>query len=244
MLGYCYGMFKTNILAVERYPHLLCFSYKWAGEKKVHSVALPDFKKLYQQDRYDDYEVVKALHKLLDEADIVVGHNANGFDNKVSNARFLVHGLTPPSPYKSIDTLSVARSKARFSSNKLDLLGQQLSLGRKTKDTYATIWMDCLQGVEAAWKKMVKYCNQDVLLLEQLYYRLRPYITNHPNLATMSQLDWTCPRCLSDTINQRGYRYNNTTVAKRYRCMTCGAWFSERMADKDEFIKPQFVNFN
>ena len=45
----------------------------------------------------------------LDEADIVVAHNAKKFDNRVAAARFMYHGFLPPSPFKTVDTPLAAR---------------------------------------------------------------------------------------------------------------------------------------
>jgi len=63
--------------------------------------------------------VVRVLRDLIDEADVVVAHNANGFDNKIAMARILSHGLTPPSPFVSVDTLITARRVFKFGANSL-----------------------------------------------------------------------------------------------------------------------------
>lgn len=244
MLAWAYGMYDTNILEVEQYPYILCFSYQWLDEKKVHSVSLPDFPARYRKDPTDDLDIVKALHRLLDEADVVIAHNANGFDNKVSNARFLVHNLAPPSPFKSVDTLAVARSKAKFSSNKLDLLGQQLDLGRKTNETHGSLWRACVDGDKRAWSKMVKYCEQDVRLLIDLYNRFLPYMTNHPNLATISQKEDVCPKCGGSRLHSRGTRATTTAIHRRFQCQDCGGWCAERISDKEEFVRPTYVNYS
>lgn len=244
MLAWAYGMFDTNLLEVEQYPYIMCFSYRWLHEKKVHSVALTDFPARFKKDQTDDLDVVKILHRLLDEADVVIAHNANGFDNKVSNARFLVHNLAPPSPFKTVDTLTVARSKARFSSNKLDLLGQQLHLGRKTAETHGSLWKACVNGDLRAWAKMVKYCEQDVKLLVELYYRFLPYISNHPNMGMLSQREDVCPKCGSKRLHGRGTRSTNTMTYHRFQCRDCKGWCSDRASEKEEFIRPTYVNYN
>lgn len=244
MLAWVYGMYQTNVIEVEQYPYILCFSYRWLDEKKIHSHSLVDYPARYKKDDTDDYDVVKELHSLLDEADIVVAHNANGFDNKVANARFLAHNLSPPSPYKTVDTLSVARSRAKFSSNKLDLLGQQLHLGRKTKETHGSLWRACIDGDSKAWAKMVKYCEQDVKLLVSLYERLLPYINNHPNIAVISGREDACPRCGGRRIHSRGTRSTNAKTYRRFQCYDCGAWLSERTSDKEEFTSSTYVNYS
>lgn len=240
MLGWTYGMFQTNVIEVERNPYILCFSYMWYGNGKgsIRTVSMPDFK-LYKKEPHNDYEVVKKLRGLLDEADIVIAHNANGFDNKVSSGRFLFHGLTPPSPYKTVDTLTVARSKFKLWSNSLDNLGKQLSFGQKTQEKHGQLWKGCVEGEKDAWKKMSKYCKQDVWMLHQLYELERPFITNHPNLANYMEND-VCPKCGSKKLQYRGYQKTNVATYHRVQCQDCGGWSRERI--KDEYAdKPMFV---
>ena len=77
---------------------MLSFSYKWLGERKTISVG---------RNNFSEEALVLRLRQLFDEADIVVAHNGNSFDIKMRNAKFIEFGLTPPSPYKSIDTTLV-----------------------------------------------------------------------------------------------------------------------------------------
>ena len=243
MLGWVYGTYNTNVIKVEQHSYLMCFSYRWLNSKKTNNIALIDFPARFKKDSKDDYDVVRELHSLLNEADIVIAHNATGFDNKVATGRFITHNMRPPSPYRTIDTLTVARSKAKFSSNKLDILGQQLQLGRKSKETHGQLWQDCLQGDQRAWKKMIKYNNQDVDLLLALYKRFLPYISNHPNLGVITQREG-CPKCGGRKLHSRGQRYTNTGMYRRLQCMDCGGWCAERLSDKDEYEKPMYVNYN
>lgn len=246
MLTWTYGLYNTNVIEVERQSHIMCFSYMWEGQSKkdIKCVSQLDFPARYKTNPYDDYDVVKALHSLFDEANIITAHNLNGFDKKVATGRFLVHNLLPPSPYKSIDTLTVARSKFKFSSNSLDKLGCQLNIGRKTKDSHGQLWHDCLNGDLRAWAKMIKYCNQDVWLLNQLYKRELPYITNHPNLAAIAQRPDACPNCLSYKIQSRGTQVTTTATYGRFQCQNCGHWFRERQQEKGAFEKPTYVNIS
>lgn len=239
ILGYTFGTYDTNVIHIVEHSYILCFSYYWYGDKKVHHYALPDFK-TYKKDKKDDYELVKKLYELLNEAQVVVGHNAKGFDNKVAMARLINHNFRPPSPFKTVDTLTVARSKAKFSSNKLDLLGQQLHLGRKSKETYGDLWQGCLEGDMKSWNKMVKYCDQDVKLLYDLYIRFRPYITNHPNLNAFSGRSFACPVCQSSDLQRRGTVINGSGSYQLYWCKECGSWPRERVADK-EIGRPDIV---
>ena len=93
----------------------------------------------------NDKRIVVGLWKMLDEADIIIGHNAKNFDVKKSNTRFIANGLTPPSPYQIIDTLEVSKKHFAFTSNRLDFLGEFLEGKGKIKTDFK-LWRDCDNG--------------------------------------------------------------------------------------------------
>ena len=134
-LVHTWGVYEQTALEVVRPWYILCFAYKWLDEKQTHVVSLPDYEKQYKKDPENDYEVVKRLHELFNEADIVIAHNGNNFDQKKVHARFLVHGFDPPINYKQIDTLKEARKHFRFDSNRLNDLGTPVSYTHLTLPT-------------------------------------------------------------------------------------------------------------
>ena len=217
----------------------MCFSYKWLGDKKVHSVSITDYAARYKADPTDDYDVVRELHRLFNEADIIIAHNLNGFDYKVALGRMIAHDMKPPAPSAKVDTLNAYRRFTRFSSKALDKLGQQLELGRKTKAKYGDLWQGFLKQDKKSIQDMVKYCEQDVLLLEKLYLRIRPYISNHPNLTVITGMPDHCPKCNSGKMQRQGTRETNTYVYQRYQCQDCGGWGQFRLRDND-YAVPEF----
>lgn len=211
---------------------IICASWKYLGKKGTHSVSILDDAKRYKADRGDDYVIVKALHEMISSADVLVAHNGDKFDYKYFNTRCLFHGLTPVDKPITIDTYKVAKRHFNFNSNRLDYLGQFLGLGRKLH-THVGMWMDIVNdkvsGEEAAKsvRKMLTYNKQDVILLEAVYKRLRPYITSHPNVALLANSSsHSCPTCNSLKVQARGYRTTRTGKYQRYQCIDCGAWSS------------------
>lgn len=236
-LGFIWGKYEQNVIEYDREWYILCFAYKWLGERTVHAVGLPDFK-TYKKDPEDDRELVAALYKLFDEADVVIAHNGDSFDQKKAHARFVYHNMTPPSPYKQIDTKKVAKRYFNFNSNKLDDLGEHLKLGRKVDTGGFALWKGCMNGDKKAWNKMLKYNKQDVALLEKVYLRMRPWIQNHPSLALMDNRPEACPRCKSTRIVKEGSRtYRKTGTVQRYRCQGCGGWLEERKAENNKDLR-------
>ena len=223
ILGYTWGKYEQDVIEFERDFNIMSFAWKWADEKVVHVLALPDFK-TYQKDKFDDKELVKELWKLMNEADIIIGHNSDSFDNKKVNSRFVVHDLLPPAPYKTVDTLKVARKYFKFSSNKLDDLGNTLGLGRKIAHTGFKLWKDCMNGDLSAWRLMKRYNKQDVVLLEKVYEELKPWITNHPNVGVLAGRPESCPVCAGTTLQARGFAISKPGKRQRWQCTKCGCW--------------------
>jgi hypothetical protein len=225
-LGHYFDLWKEgNIVWTVKDWYMLSVAYKWLGESKVHSFALPDFKG-YKPGSEDDKQLVKELWKLFDEADILIAHNGDHFDIRKANARFAYYNLPPPSPYKTVDTLKVARKYFNFTSNKLDDLGNHLGYGRKMVHTGFHLWKGCMTGNPQAWKKMIAYNKRDVVLLEQIYLHFLPWIKNHPNTALMSDRIDACPNCASPNLKKEGFDFTKTGKRQRYSCKDCFAWCS------------------
>jgi predicted RNA-binding Zn-ribbon protein involved in translation (DUF1610 family)/DNA polymerase elongation subunit (family B) len=221
-LSYVWGHYEQNVIEHSREWYVLCFVAKWMGNRKMITEALPDYK-AYKKDPEDDKEVVTALWHLLDEADIVVAHNGDRFDIRKMNARFIFHGLKPPAPYKTVDTLKVARKYFAFNSNKLNDIGQHLGLGKKVSTGGFELWKGCMQGDKKSWAKMIKYNKQDVNLLEKVYIELRSWMTNHPSMGAYIE-DNVCPNCGSEHLQKRGTSVTRVSKYQRYQCQDCGAW--------------------
>ena len=220
ILARVWGLYEQNAVDVEKDWYMLSFAYKWL-DSNVHVIGLPDFP-IYKKDPENDRDLIKKLWELFNQADIIVAHNGNAFDIKKSNARFIHHQLSPPAPYKTIDTLLMARKHFNFSSNKLDDLGKYLGIGRKVETGGYSLWRDCLRGDKRAWKKMKEYNSYDVVLLEQVYLKLMPW---SKEVATNTD---NCPKCSGD-LTRRGYRLTIGYKYQRYQCNNCGGWSSERL---------------
>jgi len=225
-LGYIWEKYEQNVLSFVTERDLLCFAYKWEGEKavKVHSLEECTIK-----------ELVGKLHKLFNEAEIIIAHNGDGFDIKMSNTFFIKNGFNPPSPYKTIDTLKIARSKFKFNSNKLNDLGEYLGLGRKVETGGFSLWLGCLKGDNKSWILMRKYNKQDVALLEKIYLKLRSWGTNLPTV----KIGMVCPACGSSNLQKRGWNIAKAYMTQRYQCISCGKWScsNKKIKHTEKYLK-------
>lgn len=214
---YSWGLWDQNIGTnqVMETSYILCWSAKWYGESKV---MFDSVKKSKQR------QMLGGMHKLLNEADVVVHYNGLKFDIPTLNKEFIALGYMPPAPYRQVDCLKEVKRMFRFQSNKLDFVSQALAIGEKAKHEGFELWVKCMEGDEAAWKRMERYNRQDVKLLETLYTRLRPWIEKHPNVATHEDV-MGCPKCGSQKYSQQGYRTTSMMKYPRYQCQNCGGWF-------------------
>lgn len=223
-----------KVVKFIRPQQLMCYAYKWVGEKKTHYVSRHDFK------TYKAF--VQSLADLLNSAPIVVAHNAVDFDNKMSNTFFVTEGIDAPRPFKTIDTLKVARSVFKFPSNSLKDLAEFLGIGHKESITYASLEDDFMTDRPSLRTKrlMKRYTVKDVDLLEKIYLIERPFMKTHPNMAAYTGNKFACPRCGSpDFLQKRGKRIRGMTEVQEFACLNvlkdgtrCGAWPTQRLADK------------
>lgn len=228
-IAYVWGAWKQNIGQKQwvSKSHILSFAAKWLGDDNI----------IYEENRKkNDRKIVQSMFKLLDEADVVVAHYGKKFDLPTIIGRGVVHGFKPPSPYVVVDTKEVASKEFRMVSNSLANLCEEFGLPLKSdhkKFPGFELWLGVLRNDEEAWKEMREYNIDDVISLEHLYLRLRPYVRNHPNIGTSDNGITTCPKCSSNTLQRRGfYKTRAGMVYQRFVCLDCGGWSRAVLSDK------------
>jgi hypothetical protein len=224
--------YEANAVWVERDTFINSFAVKWSDRKSIKVYALPDYSG-YQRNRFSDKKIARDLWRTLNDADIIVAHNGDAFDLKKINSRLAVHGLNPPAPYKSIDTLKISRQSCKFDSNKLDNLARYFGIGRKLPNTGADLWRRCDAGDMKAWRTMRRYNAHDVWLLEQVYYKVRPWAKSHPDLRLYADAPG-CPKCLSKNVQRRGVSVARARKYQRFQCSDCGSWHSGQSVTDDK----------
>lgn len=212
--AYVWQPWQENITPEKILEHggLLCVGVKWFGEKETE---------VYTEWEHGHDGMVRAVHTLLHEADAVVTYNGDKYDLKKLEGEFLLAKLPPPPPPTSIDCLKAVK-KFGFFMNRLGFVAPFLGLGSKLEHEGMALWTKVDKGDPKAQKKMAKYCAQDVILLEKLYKRIRPYIRNHPHTGKTKGI--ACGACRSERLQSRGVRRTKMFKIQRIQCQDCGSW--------------------
>lgn len=251
LVVYTWGLVDVNISLnqIVETGSILSWSAKWYTDPNGKTYG-PHDKMMYkdtsrQKNRKDDSKILPEMWDLLTEADYVISQNGISFDSKVLNAGFILNetrGGGPPAKYEHIDTLREARKNFKFPSNKLEHLAKELcEVSKMTERKFngQSLWTECLNGNQKAWKEMKAYNNQDVIVLEQLFERFKPWIKK-ANFAGSSKTD--CKTCGSKNVWKKGIqKLASGAIFQKYHCNDCGSWFqgTENLVPKEQ-RKPLF----
>jgi hypothetical protein len=212
LLGYVWKLWDNNVGLNQIHSdwHFLSWAAKWLGEEEVYYEDQKDAANIE-----DDFLLLQGIWRLLDEADFVITQNGKKFDQKKLNARFVLHGMKPPSAYRHIDVLQIAKAVFGFTSNKLEYMTNALCKKYKKSGhpTFAgfELWSECMKRNPLAWAEMKEYNILDILSLEELFYILAPWDNKLPNFdvyqdEVSDNSDWTT----------NGFVYSNLGKYDRY----------------------------
>lgn len=215
-LAYIWRVWQENIGVDQLIQPTEMFSWaaKWVGSDGVK------FASTYHDGKK---KMVQAIWHLLNEADCVMHFNGRKFDIPHIQREFLEAGLLPPSPYRQIDLIDAVRKQFRFTSNRLAHVSKVLGLEGKVEHEGFPLWVKCMAGEAEAWERMKNYNIQDVLLLEDLYRKMLPWLPAHPSIASFLGED-VCPKCGGDQLVKEGFAYTQMGKFQQFHCKSCGSW--------------------
>ena len=204
---------------------IICISYKWEGQKSVHTL---------RWNKGNDFDVVKDFIDVALKADEIIGHNGDNFDEKIIRTRAMFQGIPCPHKFPSLDTLKKARRHFRMDSNTLEHIATMLTGDGKAKMEYGDWDLICKPlipqhfGFEVKLKKsyytamtkMVKYCELDVIKLEEVFHKLQPYIDHNHHAGVKGGFGrYSCPKCGHDKPHLHSSR--NTKAGVKRHTMRC-----------------------
>jgi DNA polymerase elongation subunit (family B) len=220
LVCFTWGIYDQR-LSPENVMHdwyVFCYSAKWLFDETAYSGVLTSQEAIAKNDK----QIVKQLWDLLDQADIVITYNGDHFDIKKLNTRFALYELPPPSFYRSVDLYKVAKENFGFTSNKLSFVNTFLDIDDKTHPDY-DLWKRCWNGETEALHELKEYNINDVMITEMLYFKLLPWIKNHPNLNVYNDENiQVCPKCASKNIHwDDKFYYTQLQKYATFRCADC-----------------------
>jgi|SRR5579872_110331 len=207
--------------------YVLAWGAKWLGD--------PPSKVIYRDQRNaakieNDKPLLLELWKLLDEADVVITQNGEKFDSPRLNARFMLHGMKPPRPYRHIDTFRLVKKVAAFTSNGLEYLTKKFCVKYKKlshkKFPGLSLWTECIAGNKRAWEEMKRYNIHDVLSTEEFYMKIRAWAPESmPTPFLAEKVSILCKTCGDKGhMTKQGFSVKNKFKYQQWQCQTCGKW--------------------
>lgn len=224
IVAYAWGLRDQNIgiSQIVEPGSILSFAAKFHGKREIH------FHSTWEG---TELQMLKAAHKLLDEADAVMGWNSDRFDVRWLYGQFVKHGMSRPSPFVKVDLMKSARHYLYLPSYKLDFVAQFLGVGKKVSTGGFELWTDVMAGCPKAQALMKRYNIADTKLTEAVFDTLsaKGWIKGLPNYAIDG--GHACPHCGSEKLQARGYSHSKTRRYKRYQCTECHGWSQSAVSE-------------
>lgn len=213
---------------VTRRAEIICISYKNLNEGKVKHL------KWEYGAKHRDKEMLGKFTKILSKADSIIAHNGNQFDIPWIRTQLMCYRLPPLPAISVVDTLKLVRGNFNFSSNSLNNLAKRLGVIQKKKTDFE-LWKRVMRGEKKALKEMVEYCDQDILVLEQVYNILEKYCPQMICGRKLKHFDGKCvkPDC-EGTVTLNGRKKTPGGGWKqRYMCNECMVHYTSTKTNYD-----------
>lgn len=211
---------------IRKSGKIICISYRFTHWKAGH------VKNLQWSGTQCDKEMVKKFSAIAQKADLIVGHNGDGFDKKWINTRLAYFKCPTIKHVMTEDTLKQARQQFNLPSFRLDYLCKYFDIKGKIS-TSSDLWEKVVFDNDRTYlKKMVKYCDNDVLILDELYNRIYPYVKHKINIAVYNDDERICPSCGGKCTIKNGFAFSGKTKKQRYGCQDCGNTWTGKNAIK------------
>lgn len=208
-IGYNINLQPHDIITERR---IISIHYSWENEDTVHYLT-------WDENQCDKKMLVEFI-KVMNQADEIIGHNSDRFDEKWIRTRCIYHRIQAMPKYKSLDTLKKAKFGFNFNSNKLDYIAKFLGVGAKVEHSGFDMWKGVMNNDAEALKEMVTYGNGDVIVLKDVYYAMQSYIKQNSHAGVFNtRMKYSCPICGNEEVEL--YKNEVTTLGTIKRIMHC-----------------------
>jgi uncharacterized protein YprB with RNaseH-like and TPR domain len=206
------------------FANAFCFGYMYHGDKRAAVISTLDVvdpcKTCKRVDTAQDHKLMELVYNTVTDADMVVSWYGKGFDWKFLNTRMLEAGLPPLPNIPHLDLYYTAKHNLALTSNRLANVQEFLRLPTAKTQLTKRVWRKAQAGHVDAIKYIIDHCAKDVLVLDQAYQKLKPYVRQHPWVGERDH----CAVC-GGTLEKRGFAMTITKGARRrFQCQQCGRW--------------------
>ena len=194
---------------------IICISYGWEDEDKVHTLT-------WDKNQCDKQMLIDFI-KIANTADELVTHNGDRFDIKKIRTKCIYHRIPMFPNYRTLDTLKKAKSGFTFNSNRLNYIAKYLGVGAKLEHEGFNMWVKCMQGDKEALADMVKYCEMDIVVLQDVFLVMQSYIKQNQHVGTLNMgRKCDCPSCGSSEVTYLKLNVTSLGTPKRqFECDVC-----------------------
>lgn len=222
---------STNLSA--SFGTILCIGYKWLGKPRVYVPTILDHSGDGRHKMLNDRGLVEAFAQEWEKADMVCTWYGKRFDQPMIETKLLRYKMPPLSPKPHLDLWETAKRKFKMHSNRLQAMQEFLHTSDEKTQIDFDAWLQAAHGYPPAMREVVDHCRQDVLVLEQVYLRMLPWITDIPAVGGL-----VCPACGSPHVTRQGTHRSKTRLYQRWQCQGCGKWLRDRLSLTD---RPRLV---
>lgn len=162
---------------------VLCTSF--AGLEGSTWTLRRDEKPFRGKTKVDDAKLVKAIRDEIEDSDIIVGWNSILFDVPLLNARLAVAGERPIRVGAKHGTMHIdlmwyaGGSSMRIGGRKLATVSKFFGVEHSKTELDGDTWQLAAAGDYEAMDDVATHCEQDILVLRDLWPHLAPGIMKH-----------------------------------------------------------------
>ena len=203
---------------------VLTFGSKIVGKGRVEVLNILDYLGSSQDLIKAEKRLLKDICKRMLESDVWLGHYSTWYDLPFLNSRLLYHKLPVlPANFSQLDTWKIARNRLKLRNNRLITISEFLGTRDEKNAIKPEQWLRALSGHRPSMDYIVEHNRRDVLVLEEVYNRLRPLVLDHPNRGLIDGRGG-CGICGANKLQKRGFHVTRTRKYQRYQCINCGGW--------------------
>jgi predicted RNA-binding Zn-ribbon protein involved in translation (DUF1610 family) len=214
----CWDLECSNLNA--DFGIILCYGVKRLHASKPKVLNILDYLDTSGDLIRAEKRLLKDVSTDLLDGDLWVTHFGTWFDINFLNSRLLYHSLPiVPASFPHVDTWRISKNRLKLRNNRLATISEFLGTHDEKNAIKPEQWLRALSGHRASMNYIAEHCRLDVLVLEEVYLRIRSLAPKHPRGVPDA-----CPSCGEKKLQRRGTQISQTRQYHRLHCQSCGAW--------------------